>query len=249
MFNPVVDGDFIEIHPNDVFKNISLKSWDILRAYGTYDVMFGLTSDEGALYAKQTDALVKPDSEDPVKGYTAEALKDKIIPFVLKANKLKDTPTVRQAILHQYINWADGPMSTSSNRKGVINLLSDTVFNAEITRSAMMHLAASAQGKTYLYVFDHRSRISPQGIDGANHAEDAPFALGFPVEFLFNNFGINFTDPADEFTEADIKLSQAMMGYFGRFTKYGLVCVLFVSNLAYNLLKTFKHHIRLRFKS
>ena len=56
VFHPVVDGDFIEIHPNDVFKNNSNKAWDIMRAYGAYDVIFGLTSDEGALYVKLADA-------------------------------------------------------------------------------------------------------------------------------------------------------------------------------------------------
>ena len=221
VFHPVVNEDFIEIHPSDAFKNSSDKAWDILRAYGTCDVIFGVTSDEGALNIKLADALVKPDGEDAVNGYTLEAFEDKIIPFVLKANKLKDTPTLRRAILHQYINWEVGPQNTNNNRKGAIDLLSDTVFNAGVTKSAMMHAMASSGGKTYLYVFDHRSRISPQDIDGANHAEDAPFALGFPVEFMVNNYGINFTDPADAFTEADIKLSQDMMGYWGRFAKHG----------------------------
>ena len=162
-----------------------------------------------------------PDNEETIKGYHVEALKEKIIPFVPKTNNLKETPTVRHAILHQYINWAVGPQSTMNNRKGVIDLLSDTVYNAGITRSAMMHLTANAGGNTYLYIFDHRNRISPQGIDGSNHAEDAPFTLGFLVEFMLNNFGINFTNPADEFLKADIKLSQDMMGYLGRFTNYG----------------------------
>ena len=221
IFQPVVDGEFVEMHPNDVFKNTSDKAWAILRAYGSHDIIFGLTSNEGALYLKLMDALVKPDGASALNGYTRDAFEDKIIPFALELGKLKDTPTLRRAILHQYIQWWTTPTSYSNNKQSAIDLVSDTTFNAGVIKSAMMHNMAGSGGMTYMYVFDHRSRISPPGIDGANHAEDLPFALGFPVEFMINDYGINFTDPIDEFTPADIQLSQDMMSYWGRFTKHG----------------------------
>ena len=52
-FPPVVDGEFIEMHPKEVFLNKNGIAGDILDIYRKYDIIFGLNSDEGALYLVQ----------------------------------------------------------------------------------------------------------------------------------------------------------------------------------------------------
>ena len=208
----MVDGEFIEIHPDDVFLNQTDKAWSILSDFGKYNFMFGLNSDEGALLLSSLEELVAK------QGYTQDAFMNKIIPFALEESHILDTPTLRASIANQYLDWAD-PSNQELIKFASIDLLSDTLFNAGVVKAAMMH--AGSNGETYLYVFDHRNQHSIPGIRGSNHAEELIFALGFPSDQLVYFYGLNIEDPADNFTQADIKLSVDMMEYWSNFVKSG----------------------------
>lgn len=219
-FPPVVDGEFVEIHPDDVFLNVSNKAADILHIFGTYDIVFGFNSGEGNLYSGKMDDLLSDDRGNVVSKYTYEAFKNKIIPFVFQTTKVTDTPTLRDAVIHQYVDWTN-PSHNATIRQASVNLMSDLLFNEGIVKAALMHSGSQSGGATYLYIFDHRSRISIPDLNGANHAEEVIFALGFPLNQLIFFYGINFTDPASEFTPEDLKLSKDMMEYWSNFVKTG----------------------------
>ena len=219
-FPPVVDGEFIEIHPDDVFLNQTDKARSILSDFGKYNFMFGLNSDEGALMFYKLEELVAKQGQETLTGYTQDAFMNKIIPFALEESHITDTPTLRSSIANQYLDWTE-PSNHELIKFASLDLLSDTLFNAGVMKAAMMHASSASAGETYLYVFDHRSRLSIPGILGSNHAEEVIFALGFPSDQLVYFYGLNIEDPADNFTQADIKLSVDMMEYWSNFVKSG----------------------------
>ena len=213
-FEPVIDGEFIEIHPNDVFLNSSDKASDILTEFGKYDIVFGLNSDEGALFLGTVDELVG------AAGYTQDTVKNIVIPFILEFAEVKDTPTLRDAIVNQYLDWGD-PDNSALIRLRTVDLVSDLLFNIDVIKSAKVHSSLNSDGDTYLYIFDHRSLISIPGLLGANHAEEIIFALGFPFDRLLFFYNINISDAADLFLQDDLRLSEDMMEYWANFVKTG----------------------------
>ena len=223
-FSPVVDGEFIARHPSEVLSGKYIKS-EILRNYGMYDIIFGLNSDEGGIYIGFADALVAPGSSNPVEGYTQESFQNLVVPAVLQRSKITDTPAVREAVTNFYLNEVD-PINGTMLRLRAVDLASDTLFNAGVTKAAMVHANTKLKGNTFLYVFDHRSLISLPFVDGSAHIEETVFALGFPLAKLRYVYHIPVTEPADVFTEEDLQLSLDMMAYWGNFVKtgYSMLC-------------------------
>ena len=224
-FPPVVDGEFVKMHPNDVFRNENGVADDILDIYRKYDVIFGLNSDEGALYLGSVDGLVATSGDDQMSGYTLDAFENKIIPFVMNTTKRKDTPVLRSAVMNQYLDFRR-PRDQNMIRQSSVDLLSDTLFNIDVLQSANAHAHTNTSGRTFLYLFDHRSILSIDGIKGVNHAEEVIFALGFPLNQLLYFYGIELQDPASQFTQDDLHLSLNMMEYWSNFVKTGLVIFL-----------------------
>ena len=213
-FPPVVDGDFVKMHPKDVFRNENDNANAILDIYRNYDIIFGLNSDEGALYLGAIDGLVGS------SGYTLDAFEKKIIPFVMTTTKLNDTPVLQSAVMNQYLDFSR-PDDQNMIRQSSVDLLSDTLFNVDVLQSVMAHAHTSGSGRTRLYLFDHRSILSFDGIKGVSHAEEVIFALGFPLDQLLYFYGIELQDPGSLFTQDDLQLSVDMMEYWANFVKTG----------------------------
>ena len=228
-FPPVVDGEFIELNPKGVFLNANGIADDILDIYRKYDIIFGLNSDEEALYLGSTDDLVGTPGNDTISGYTADAFENIITPFVMSTTKLTDMPLLRSAVVNLYLDLSR-PEDQNMIRQGSVDLLSDTLFNVGVIQSAMAHASSNSNGQTFLYLFDHRSLLSVDGIKGANHAEEVIFSLGFPLDQLFFFYGIDLNDPASLFTQDDLNLALDMMEYWSNFVKTRFVT-------SYNILR------------
>ena len=130
-FKPVVDGDFVKMHPKYVFLNENESANDILDIYRNYDIIFGLNSDEGVLYLRSLDDLVRNSESDSISEYTLNTFENKIIPFVFNTTKLRDTPMIRSAVMNQYIDFSriNHP---NMIRQSSVDLLSDTLFNVDV---------------------------------------------------------------------------------------------------------------------
>ena len=222
-YAPVVDGEFIELHPDEVFANNSTKAHNILCHYGMYNIIYGLNSDEANAYMRPVDYAVAVGT-DVIAGYTLNNFKNIVIPLILSENRISYSPSpeLTEAIVELYL----GDIDTSNNvqiREQTIDFLSDTIFNAGVIKSAQVHANTKLKGNTYLFIFHHRSIISKPGREGSTHGEENIFALGFPMVKLEYIYDITFTDPATVFTQEDLQLSLDMMTYWGNYVKTGYV--------------------------
>lgn len=207
---PVVDGDFITLNPKEVFLNKNGIADDVLDTFRKYDAMFGLNSDEGALYLFFAGNV-----------YTVDAFANESISFAMNKVEFEDTPFLRSAIQNLYLHELDLDQLEDEIRQSTVELLSDTLFNTFIIQSTTAHAHENASGKTYFYVFDHRSALSVSGIKGANHGEEVPFVHGFPLYQLSFTYGIDVNDPAEVFKQDDLHLSYNLMEYWSNFVKTG----------------------------
>jgi para-nitrobenzyl esterase len=140
-------------------------------------VLIGTNSDEGAMF---TPPAVKPaDYEKQVRdGYGEKA------GVILAAN----------------------PYATDVEaRKAAKNLLRDSVFAWPTWAWANLQ-SQKGTGGAFVYYFDHRNAMSP---DGANH--------GSEITYVFRNLQNPVTPPTDE----DKSLSELMSSYWVNFAKNG----------------------------
>ena len=211
-FRPVLDGTFVRVHPPDIFLNKSKSARDILYRFGKLDIIIGVTSAEGGMFISEADLLIG--ANGTTEAYTQQAFKEIIVPFGIEHGKLKQSKTISSAILHQYFDWSE-PNKTETAFHHTVDLLSDVEFNNAITRTALAHSDSSESGKTFFYIFDQKSVVSDKRLNGASHAEDIAFTLGFPtpLNFLYMKNGV--------IPQHEIELSLKLMKYWSNFAKTG----------------------------
>ena len=211
-FLPVQDGKFVTVYPPDVFLKISNETRGILTRFGKLDTIIGLTSAEGGAAIPVTDMQTGTNSQ--TNGYSRDAFKDIIVPLSIKQGNLKDTNLLVNAVLHQYVDWHE-PNNAEKVFHHTVDLLSDVQFNNAITRTALAHTGTNETGKTFFYIFDHKSALSDDRMNGATHAEDIVFTLGFPMPlgFLYMKNGV--------IPQNEIQLSLKLMKYWTNFAKTG----------------------------
>jgi para-nitrobenzyl esterase len=141
-------------------------------------VLIGTNSDEGAAF---TGPKVTPeDYEKQIRGAYGEQAD-----LILAAN----------------------PHATDAQaRTAAKNNFRDSVFAWSTWRWASLQSRHTQSAKAYLYYFDHRTPMSP---DGASHATEIAFVFG------------NLANPVRPPTDADEALSQLMMSYWVNFAKNG----------------------------
>ena len=208
-FNPVRDGNFVTVHPTDVFLNATDESWSLLKRIGKLDLIIGVNSAEGGMMIPLVDALIG------AKGYSQEAFDDIIVPSGIKLAKLKKSVTLSKALIHQYSDWSD-PNNEDKIFKNTVDLISDILFNNPVTRATLAHADTDENGQLFFYVFDYNGVLSDDRLDGASHAEEVPFALGFPAayRFIYTMYGLTVS-------ENEYELSRKLMKYWTNFAKTG----------------------------
>jgi len=197
---PIVDGELVPDLPENLFKTGKF--------HADVDVIAGLTSNEGALFA-----LIRP----PVQ------LKDGLEPndfeTIVKSQMLyarEKSEIIEDLIVFEYTNHAD-PGNKIALRQSMMEAFGDSVFDAPIMREAK----ALAKGgrPPYVYVFDHHTVYSvlPSWI-GVVHAMDVPFVFGAP----FKNIPEPFTNShTRKYSEIEKGFSLYVMKLWTDFAKYG----------------------------
>ena len=221
-FLPVLDKDFIKLPPTEVMLNTTDEAWNILQNFAKYDVIFGFNTAEGLVVTNYADAAIKSDGLDPTQGYTIELFKDHVLPVLFKELRKKPTETLKEAVVHQYVDWAD-PNNKMKLKQTALDVGSDIFFNAGVIRTLNIHSATPATGDSYFYVFDYDFSVYPTGFwTGALHAEEISFTLGFPVYFLNTYIGANLpVDAASDLPNNEVELAKKIMTYWANFVKYG----------------------------
>ena len=231
-FNPVYDGDFVVVLPTDIFTNETEKATEILKSFGKFDFVFGVTSDEGGFFIPSFDHILSPQgaATNPSAGYTLDTFETLAVPMLMAVvPRIRLTNTLQKTIAHEYIDWKD----TSNQirmRQGAINLMSDIGFNADMIHAANVHSGNRETGQTFFYVYDHRLSLLPpdRGFDGAAHSEELGVVFGLDkvlrnVESVFDTSRnmSSYDDPAELLPAHEIVFSRQVMEYWTNFAKTG----------------------------
>jgi para-nitrobenzyl esterase len=148
-----------------------------LNRFNDTPILIGTNSDEGALFAQP--------------GVTAASF----------ATQVRDGYGVKAAaILTAYPSNNDAEAATSSK-----NLFRDTAFAWPTWAWARLQ-ARVGKNPVYVYYFDHRTPLSP---DGATHGAEMSYVFGNPDPFHGQR------------SAADVSLSERMMAYWVNFAKAG----------------------------
>ena len=217
-FKPVLDNEFIKVKPDKLFKN-STEYASTLKQFRNFDIIMGVCSSEGGWHI---DLINAEDNAHVRNGYTVKMFEESVITHALKHVQLRDEAILRHAILHQYINWSS-PTNHTLQRQRAVDLMSDLEFNIDVIRTALVHSSTEGSGRSYLYVFDHKSFDSDPRFDGANNGEDMLYVLGFPQELLDTHLKRHVYQPATALSHTDLALSREIMELWTNFAKTGYV--------------------------
>ena len=221
-FLPVVDNDFIKLPPTEVMLNKTDEAWKILQGFAKYDAILGFNTAEGQVVTTISDTAIKNAGLDPKTGYTLEMLEDHVLQVVFSQLRKKSTDTLKQAIVHQYMNWAD-PTNRMELKQIALDIGSDIFFNAGVIQTLNIHSKATSAENSYFYVFDYEMSVYPGGFwTGALHGEEMGFTLGFPINLLNTYLHANLSaDAASDLPNNEVDLAKKIMTYWANFVKYG----------------------------
>ena len=192
----------------------------MLRNFGKYDFIFGLTSAEGGLMLPTFEMIVNKSGVHIPSGYNMALFESMAIPFGLGVLKMRDTNVLRQAVLQEYVQW-NNPSDSSLMFQKTIDMFSDTLFNAGVIKAALSHSDVGAKDRLYFYVFDQKGVRSDPRYTGANHADDIAYVMGFPKSMLSLYMKNYSGDPATVVLPEDLNLSVKLMKYWTNFAKTG----------------------------
>ena len=159
-FKPVVDNDFVTVHPVELFQNKTKESWRALKRFGKIDLIIGLNSADGALLqgfiAHVLDAL----GDNPTETVILNTFESVVLPLAMSFGQLEQSELINNATVHQYLNWS-APASVPELMQKSTDLFTDTSFNAPGLLSAMSHHDTQQNGSLFLYIFDRKLPIAP----------------------------------------------------------------------------------------
>ncbi|KAK7015845.1 Carboxylesterase [Halocaridina rubra] len=116
-------------------------------------------------------------------------------------------------VINEYTDWERPVRHPISTRDETLDLLSDALYAAPVISTGNYHSLSSPN--TYLYVFDHQTRYGDfQTRSGCVHGEELPYVWGAPLVSTMYHFPNNFT-------QSEVKLSEAMLTYWTNFARTG----------------------------
>ncbi|XP_071352795.1 acetylcholinesterase-like [Trachinotus anak] len=190
VFVPVVDGDFLPDKP------------EVLLSSGKFpkkEVLLGLNKDEGTYFLMYG-----------VPGYTltGESLitRQEFLHGVTLA-MVDASDVARDAAIFQYTDWTD-EKNRMKNRDLLGSLFGDQQFVCPVTEFAQRY--SQHGGKTFLYLFDHRSSINPWPIwMGVMHGYEIEFVFGMPLNASLG------------YTKNEVNMTKKIMKHWANFARTG----------------------------
>ena len=206
-FSPIQDGEFVTFDPAQMITDDTFSSG----VFNDIDFIIGMNNNEGLMSLYMLALLSNRSMEEFSSGISEEDFLS-FIPQTLNLNRLPDDEALVRAITHEYTDWTD-PSNPISRRDGYLQQAMDMDFTTTITQR--LYARSRSSRATYAYVFEQRPFFSmmPTWAEGASHADEIGFVLGFPA----NSYGVDSEGaPADQ-----IKLAEDMMLYWTFFAKTG----------------------------
>ncbi|XP_052242558.1 neuroligin-1-like [Dreissena polymorpha] len=186
---PILDGDFIvELPLYQITRSgISNTGRSALAQFASIDLLTGVTSSDGAMSVMQWDTVLEVDlGVDINKGVPRDFFTGTFLPVSLhKSLRLPVTPSVLQAVIHEYTDWKS-PEDAVGVRGKMIDFSVDYMSLLPAVTIARTHsnLTEGTSRRTFLYEFDHKPSFDPlpAWLRGAKHGAEVPFVFGFVDE-------------------------------------------------------------------
>ncbi|XP_052817666.1 cholinesterase 1-like [Mya arenaria] len=208
MFKPVQDYDFIRYDPGQMFHDDRMST----SMFGDLDILIGQNTNEGGLTLIVFAPFILQTIDDIKDGMSESQFAQYMNAFFMARNT-KASDALIASLRHQYTDW-NNPDDPTTLRSAVLQSAMDASFTTSITKMLKSHANSGGTGNTYMYVFDHRPSYStaPEWLEGANHADEVGYVLGFPGPY----------EEAELYLPAqDVQLALDVMKYWTNFAKTG----------------------------
>ncbi|KAG7479557.1 acetylcholinesterase-like [Solea senegalensis] len=189
-FIPIVDGNFLPDKPEVLLRTGELPKKDLL---------IGVNKDEG------TYSVVYS-----VPGFS------NIGPSLITRNQFlhgvnlslpNASRVAREAVIFQYTDWTDVD-NRVKNRDFLSSLNGDYLFDCPVIEFAQWY--SRRGGKTFLYLFDHRSSVNPwPEWMGTMHGYEIEFVFGMPL------------DASLGYTKNEVNITKTIMKHWTNFARTG----------------------------
>jgi len=211
MYSPIVDNEFIQYDPEDMLSNAVMH----MGPFADLDLIMGINSNEGGMSLMDLPMPGGMSMNDLDDGLSDDEF-DKLTRLILTYRNMTASPAMLASVKHAYTNW-DMPMDAAAKRTEFLEFLSDGDYATPIVNRLRSHARANGMGTAYMYLFDVRPSWSqaPSWLEGANHGDELPYVLGFPIAW----FGE--VDPATVVSQTDLTISRGFMTYASQFAKTG----------------------------
>ncbi|WAR11339.1 CHLE-like protein [Mya arenaria] len=208
MFKPVQDDDFIRFDPGQMFHDDRMST----SMFGDLDILMGQNTNEGGLTLTAIAPFIQQTLDDIESGMSESQFAQYMNALFLVHN-ITASDALIASLRHLYTDW-NNPDDPTTLRSAVLHYAMDVDFTTAIIQRLKSHAHSGGTGNTYMYVFDHRPSYStaPEWLQGANHADEIGYVLGFP--------GPN-GDVAPYLPAQDVQLALDVMKYWTNFAKTG----------------------------
>ncbi|XP_070685773.1 acetylcholinesterase-like [Pempheris klunzingeri] len=189
-FAPHVDGDFL---PDKV--EVLLSTGNLPKK----EVLIGLNKDEGPYF------LIYSAPGFNITGQSLITRKEFQAGVALTLSSASDV--TKEAAIFQYTDWTD-ENNRMKNRDSLSSLVGDQQIVCPVLEFA--HRYSQRGGKTFLYLFDHRSSTNPwPEWMGAMHGYEIEFVFGMPLNASL------------EYTKNEVNMTKKFMKHWVNFARTG----------------------------
>ncbi|XP_041850448.1 acetylcholinesterase-like [Melanotaenia boesemani] len=189
-FTPLVDGDFLPASVEELLSSSNLPKKEL---------MIGLTKDEGTYF------LVYGVPGVNITGESLITRKQFMEGVRLEMNTAHDV--TREAAIFQYTDWTDEE-NGMKNRDSLGSLVGDNKFFCPVLDFAYKY--SQHGGKTFVYLFDHRSSINPwPEWMGVMHGYEIEFVFGMPLNASLG------------YTKNEVNMTKKFMKHWANFARTG----------------------------
>ncbi|XP_029965176.1 acetylcholinesterase-like [Salarias fasciatus] len=189
-FPPHADGEFL---PDEV--EVLLNSGKVPKK----ELMLGVTQDEGTFFLVYGVPGFDIVSESLIT--RNQFLKG------LHLTLPSTSEVIREAAVFQYTDWTD-VTDRVKNRDAMGSLVADHMFKCPVVDFA--HRYSQNGGKTFLYLFDHRSSVNPwPAWMGVMHGDEIEFVFGLPLNASLG------------YTKNEVNMTRRFMKHWANFARTG----------------------------
>ncbi|XP_023258749.1 acetylcholinesterase-like isoform X1 [Seriola lalandi dorsalis] len=190
LFVPVVDGDFLPDKPEVLLSSGKLPKKEVLlglnKDEGTYFLIYGVPG-----YSLTGQSLIT--REQFLKG----------VDLIME----EKSNITREAAIFQYTDWTDEE-NKMKNRDFLGSVVGDQHFVCPVIEFAQRY--SQGGGKTFLYLFDHRSSVNPwPEWMGVMHGYEIEFVFGMPLNAFLG------------YTKNEVNMTKKIMKHLANFARTG----------------------------